>query len=542
MKDRIREVVQNSQFWVAVSLATVVISIFRPVFEVDNAVNVYITNGLYQSTAQTWNIYSGMLLCYIIGKLHSIFVHINVYTAINWLMMIQQTFEFNYYINRNVKRSKVKLLIYTIEVFVFGGLLQILNMNYTIQQALSMCLQIICIDEFNKAEHKKPLWMLAQVIYCIYGMQLRVLQGLLMIPWIALVSLLLSIDNNKISIKKLIINLLPLIIALIQLCPDIYLVNSNTEYREQYLYDKYRSYFFDYNHGADDYVQVQQRDSVLDSENGIDLDQLKQAVDRHPTNHRVKTFIVNNTLGLTDRHQLVILSLLILLLSIKVHVNDKAYKIIMQLNNLGTLLVAIYFQICGRFFAGLTRVYVCILMAYIITRLIVISHADDRVQFSYNKNIITVVLCGLVSYSIMQQFYLNLTSSSGVQTYKQLYIDSVEYDDSNIVYEFLDQVEKRAGLINGGKFIIFKQLGQTEQSMMQYKQSEAYKDKIVSKIFQGEYVLAKSSNYNGPSEVLDILTARYRGIYPDDPVIEFKSLENSEGGAYYVAEKQVEKD
>lgn len=540
MKDRIREVAQNSKFWIVVSLATIVISIFRPVFEVDNTVNVYITNGLYQSTAQTWNIYSGVLLCYIIGKLHSIFVHINVYTAINWLMMAQQIFVFNYYISRNAKRSRAKLLIYTIEVFVFGGLLQILNMNYTIQQAFNMCIQIVCIDEFNRAEHKKLLWMLAQTVYCIYGMQLRVLQGLLMIPWVALVSLLLSIDNNKISIKKLITNLLPLIIALIQLCPDVILINSNTEYREQYLYDKYRSYFFDYDHGADDYVQAQQRDSVLDSENGIDLNQLKETVDKHPTNHCVKTFIVNNTLGLTDRHMLVSLALLIMLLSIKVHANDRVYKIIMQLNNLGTLIVAIYFQLCGRSFPGLNRVYICILLAYIVTNMIVLSYADDRIQISYNKNIVTLVLCGLVSYSIMQQAYLNLTSSSGVQTYKQLYIDSIEYDDSNIVYGFLEQAEKRAGLINGGQFIIFKQLGQTEQSMLQYRQSEVYKDKLVSKLFQGEYMLTKTSNYDGPSEVLDILTARYRSIYPDNPVIEFKSLENSEGGAYYVAEKQDE--
>lgn len=43
------------------------------------------------------------------------------------------------------------------------------------------------------------------------------------------------------------------------------------------------------------------------------------------------------------------------------------------------------------------------------------------------------------------------------------------------------------------------------------------------------------NDYN--KEVLDILTARYRSLYPDNPVIEFKSLENSEGGAYYVAEK-----
>lgn len=47
MKDRIRKVVQNSKFWIIVSLATTVISIFRTVFEVDNTVNVYITNGLY---------------------------------------------------------------------------------------------------------------------------------------------------------------------------------------------------------------------------------------------------------------------------------------------------------------------------------------------------------------------------------------------------------------------------------------------------------------------------------------------------------------
>ena len=47
-------------------------------------------------------------------------------------------------------------------------------------------------------------------------------------------------------------------------------------------------------------------------------------------------------------------------------------------------------------------------------------------------------------------------------------------------------------------------------------------------------------DYN--DEVIDILTARYRGLYPDDPVIEFKSLENSEGEAYYVAEKQADKD
>lgn len=203
MKDRIHDVVQNSKFWIIVSLATTVISIFRPVFDVDNMVNVYITNGLYQSTAQTWNIYSGILLCYIIGKLHSIFVHINIYTVINWLMMIQQIFVFNYYISRNVKRSNAKLLIYNIEVFVFGGLLQILNMNFTIQQALSMCIQIICIDEFNREEHKKLLWMLAQTVYCLYGIQLRVLQGILIIPWIGLVSLLLSIENNKIIIKKI---------------------------------------------------------------------------------------------------------------------------------------------------------------------------------------------------------------------------------------------------------------------------------------------------------------------------------------------------
>lgn len=539
MKDKIREVVQNSRFWIVVSLLTTIISIFRPVFDVDNMANVYITNGLYQSTAQTWNIYSGMLLCYIIGKLHSIFVHINVYTAINWLMMIQQTFTFNYYISRNVKRSKAKLLIYTIEIFVFGELLQILNMNYTIQQTFIMCIQIVCIDEFNRAKHKKPLWMLAQIVYCIYGMQLRVKQGILIIPWIALVSLLLSIENNKIIIKKLIINLIPLIIALIQLCPDIYLINNNTEYREQYLYDKYRVYFFDYDHGVDDYVQAQQRDSVLDSENGIDLKQLKEAVDSHPTNHFVKTFIINSIHGLGDTHQLVNLALLILLLSVKVHVNDRTYKIIMQLNNFGTLIVAVYFQLCGRFFNGVDRVYICILLAYIVTRLIVLSNADGRVQFSYNKNIITVALCGLVSYSLMQQAYLNLTSSSGVQTYKQLYIDSVEYDDSNIVYGITKQMEKRAGLINDGKFVIFKQLGQTEQSMMQYRQSEVYNDKIVSKLFQGEYMLI-INDYN--KEVLDILTARYRSLYPDNPVIEFKSLENSEGEAYYVAEKQADKD
>ena len=539
MKDKIREVVQNSRFWIVVSLLTTIISIFRPVFDVDNMANVYITNGLYQSTAQTWNIYSGMLLCYIIGKLHSIFVHINVYTAINWLMMIQQTFTFNYYISRNVKRSKAKLLIYTIEIFVFGELLYILNMNYTIQQTFIMCIQIVCIDEFNRAKHKKPLWMLAQIVYCIYGMQLRVKQGILTIPWIALVSLLLSIENNKIIIKKLIINLIPLIIALIQLCPDIYLINNNTEYREQYLYDKYRVYFFDYDHGVDDYVQAQQRDSVLDSENGIDLKQLKEAVDSHPTNHFVKTFIINSIHGLGDTHQLVNLALLILLLSIKVHVNDRTYKIIMQLNNFGTLIVAVYFQLCGRFFNGVDRVYICILLAYIVTRLIVLSNADGRVQFSYNKNIITVALCGLVSYSLMQQAYLNLTSSSGVQTYKQLYIDSVEYDDSNIVYGITKQMEKRAGLINDGKFVIFKQLGQTEQSMMQYRQSKVYNDKLVSKLFQGEYMLV-INDYN--KEVLDILTARYRSLYPDNPVIEFKSLENSEGGAYYVAEKQADKD
>ena len=539
MKDKIREVVQNSRFWIVVSLLTTIISIFRPVFDVDNMANVYITNGLYQSTAQTWNIYSGMLLCYIIGKLHSIFEHINVYTAINRLMMIQQTFTFNYYISRNVKRSKAKLLIYTIEIFVFGELLQILNMNYTIQQTFIMCIQIVCIDEFNRAKHKKPLWMLAQIVYCIYGMQLRVKQGILTIPWIALVSLLLSIENNKIIIKKLIINLIPLIIALIQLCPDIYLINNNTEYREQYLYDKYRVYFFDYDHGVDDYVQAQQRDSVLDSENGIDLKQLKEAVDSHPTNHFVKTFIINSIHGLGDTHQLVNLALLILLLSIKVHVNDRTYKIIMQLNNFGTLIVAVYFQLCGRFFNGVDRVYICILLAYIVTRLIVLSNADGRVQFSYNKNIITVALCGLVSYSLMQQAYLNLTSSSGVQTYKQLYIDSVEYDDSNIVYGITKQMEKRAGLINDGKFVIFKQLGQTEQSMMQYRQSKVYNDKLVSKLFQGEYMLV-INDYN--KEVLDILTARYRSLYPDNPVIEFKSLENSEGGAYYVAEKQADKD
>lgn len=66
-------------------------------------------------------------------------------------------------------------------------------------------------------------------------------------------------------------------------------------------------------------------------------------MDNHPTNHRVKTFIINSIQGLTDRHQLVSLALLILLLSIKVHVNDRTYKIIMQLNNFGTLIVAVYF-------------------------------------------------------------------------------------------------------------------------------------------------------------------------------------------------------
>ena len=66
-------------------------------------------------------------------------------------------------------------------------------------------------------------------------------------------------------------------------------------------------------------------------------------MDSHPTNHFVKTFIINSIHGLGDTHQLVNLALLILLLSIKVHVNDRTYKIIMQLNNFGTLIVAVYF-------------------------------------------------------------------------------------------------------------------------------------------------------------------------------------------------------
>lgn len=47
---------------------------------------------------------------------------------------------------------------------------------------------------------------------------------------------------------------------------------------------------------------------------------------------------------------------------------------------------------------------------------------------------------------------------------------------------------------------------------------------------------------NDNSEVLDILTARYRSIHPDDPVIKFKYLENNEGIKYYVVEKDIEED
>ena len=52
--------------------------------------------------------------------------------------------------------------------------------------------------------------------------------------------------------------------------------------------------------------------------------------------------------------------------------------------------------------------------------------------------------------------------------------------------------------------------------------------------------MAVKNYYDDHSKVLDILTARYRSLYPDDPVIEFKSLENIEGVTYYVAEKQAE--
>lgn len=532
MKDRIREVVQNSKFWIIVSLATIIISIFRPVFDVDNAVNVYITNGLYQSTAQTWNIYSGMLLCYIIGKLHSLFLHINVYTAINWIMMGQQIFIFNYFIRDSVKNQKSKIMIYIVEVAVLGGLLQILNMNFTIQQAFSMCIQMICIDLYNRngIRYKKYIWLSLQIVYSLYGIQLRVLQGLLIIPWIALTCLINAIHQNKIDLKILVISLLPLLIALVQICQDIVLTSVDTEYREQCLYNKYRSYFFDYDHNADDYVQMQERYTVLDGENGIDLDMARESAEEHSINHFIETFIMNSLYGFADEHQVVVMISLIIILGIKIRIENKLYRLIMLLNNIGTVIVAAVFQLSGKQFPGLDRVNLCILLAYSVTVLILLCHAGQQIKISYNRTVITVAFCALISYCMMQQIYVNVSSRSNILTYKQLYINSIEIDNSNIVYGFLEQVEKRAQLINEGKFVILKQLGQTEQQMIQYKQSSVYSDSIVSKILYGEYIVAIKHEH---LDILSILTDRYRRAYPDGPEIRFMCIEDSEGLQYY---------
>lgn len=159
---------------------------------------------------------------------------------------------------------------------------------------------------------------------------------------------------------------------------------------------------------------------------------------------------------------------------------------------------------------------------------------DNKTSSSKLSNGSIIILTIILQYSIMQQLYQN-QQHSNINTLNQLYINSVDYDDSNIVYSLVACGEKTKNDIDNGKFVIYKQLGQTAYGMMQYRDGLVYKDNIVDKVINGEYELCLDEH--NQSNVLQIIQYKYSLEHADSNAIEFKLASSQDNKNYYVAER-----
>lgn len=537
IKSKIYKILNSEQIWVIVSIMTIQISIFRPVNDVDNMINAYITNGLYQETAQTWNIYSGVQLQYLIGTLHRHFEHINFYIVITWLAAGQQVCILNYWVQSRLRAStRIKHIIYLIEIAVVGSLLQVLNMNYTVQSAFSMCIQMVCMDIYlQKSKNKQRIaWLVMQVLYQIYGIQLRVKQGLLIIPYLG-ICILLNLTRSKRQAKEIFCIVLPLILGMTQLAPDIYLIKNNADYADQYYYDKYRAYFQDYSNDYGSYVQAQAGLWVLDDIDSINRQTLEDESKVSVQQHVVENAINGLILGAFNVSWISQAAIIALALCLKPKYINKETRILNLCNDIGTIIIFSYFLFSGRYFGGLGRVWLCIAFAFVVTRLLILNdeQIDKYIQIR-NYSAAVVIAVSIICYSLMQQIYTNIHSQC-IQTYKQIYIDEVLYDDSNIVYGQFEAADLQADQLSNDKYIIYKEIGSTRYGMMQFKDSQIYNDKIYDKILSGEYKIAL---YDSSTEILDVLHIRYRNNNQQD--VQFKLVGSQDGRNYYEIDKQIQ--
>lgn len=74
----------------------------------------------------------------------------------------------------------------------------------------------------------------------------------------------------------------------------------------------------------------------------------RESAEEHSINHFIETFIMNSLYGFTDEHQVVVMISLIIILGIKIRIENKLYRLIMLLNNIGTVIVAAVFQLSGK--------------------------------------------------------------------------------------------------------------------------------------------------------------------------------------------------
>ena len=543
MQSRILANIKNKQ-WAITSLLVIAISMFRPIDDGDNIVNIFVTNGLYSQTASTWNIYSGVLLCTVIGKLHTIFSHINVYTLMTWIITGQQLFVVNYWLCHKIKQEKMLLCSYIIEIVTFGCLLQILNINYTVQSAFSMCTQIICIDMLDQTSSKvcKYGCGLMQLLYCMYGIQLRVKSGLLMIPYFGLYIIIRQVQNQgskiKINFKKLIQTQLVLVVALSQILIDIYLIKNDSEYNDQYYYDKYRAYYSDYSNEYGSYVASQAGLWVLADTSSINREQLENETNNVASSNKVQTGFKNLVLQVLNYQAVQALLMAYFTLS-QSDKNDKkkhrSKKVCIDLlNNIGSIALVIYFLFSGRYIDGLGRVWLCIYLGWVTVRLCNIdSDSDNNADNMKLSNKSIILLTVIIQYCVMQQIYQN-KQHSNINTINQLYIENVEYDSSNTVYSLVACGDMTKNDIDNGRFIIYKSLGQTAYGMQQYRDSIVYKDNILDKVISGEYELCLDEH--SQSDILQIIQYKYKLEHDDNTEIQFRLVNNQNNKNYYIAE------
>lgn len=273
-----------------------------------------------------------------------------------WLVTGQQLFIVNYWLQHKVKQRNLLTCAYTIEIVTFGCLLQILNINYTVQSAFSMCTQIVCLDildtiQGNKNKFSRLLWYAAQLISCMYSIQLRVKSGLLMIPYFVLYIIIsqIRVNNKKINTdyKKLISTQLILIIALLQIVIDMYLIKTNTNYSDQYYYDKYRAYYQDYSNEYGSYVSSQAGLWVLADTDSINRESLERETNTVVSQNKLQTGLKNLALQLLNYQAVQALLMTCFVISLRDKKSKKKHKgrewYIDWLNDIGSIILVIYF-------------------------------------------------------------------------------------------------------------------------------------------------------------------------------------------------------